>query len=95
MDFEPRLPDDGINVSKTHPVSELALLLGGLVAVVLLLMAAVALSLDWIVPRLPVTLEKRIFAPTCRSSSAFEPMILRAMIDDAACPNKHALTLWP
>lgn len=63
MAFEPRLPDDSFNVSKTHPLAELALLLGGLMAAMVLLVAGVALALDWIVPRLPVGLEQRLFAP--------------------------------
>ena len=63
MEFEPKLPEDGINVSKTHPISELVLLLGGLVAVVVVIVVSVALTLDLVVPRLPVGLERRLFAP--------------------------------
>ncbi len=62
MSFDPSLPEDGINVSRTHPLREAALLVCGLLAVVAAIVVAAALLVDVLVPRLPVGLEQRLFA---------------------------------
>jgi Zn-dependent protease with chaperone function len=62
MSFDPSLPEDGINVSRSHPLREAALLVGGVVAVVVAIGVAAALLVDLVVPRLPVGLERRLFA---------------------------------
>jgi Zn-dependent protease with chaperone function len=55
VSFEPRLPDDRVNVSGTNPLAEAGLLVGGLVAVVVAI--AVASSLVMV----PTSLEVRVF----------------------------------
>lgn len=64
MRYEPKLPDDRVNVSPTHPLREAAFLLGGVVAVVLVFVVFVATTIDLIVPRLPPGLEMSLFAPS-------------------------------
>lgn len=61
MKFDPALPADGVNVTPTHPLSELGLLLGGLVALVVLLVAGLSLAIDQLVPRIDPALEARLF----------------------------------
>jgi Zn-dependent protease with chaperone function len=61
VSFDPALPDDRVNVSRTHPLREAALLIGGLVGVVALLAVLTALAVDLVVPRLPPRLEMKIF----------------------------------
>jgi Zn-dependent protease with chaperone function len=61
VSFEPRLPDERVNVSERNPLAEGALLVGGLTAVVALLALTAALAADWLVPRLPPGLEVRLF----------------------------------
>ncbi|MFQ5513475.1 MAG: M48 family metallopeptidase [Myxococcota bacterium] len=61
MEFEPRLPRDGINVSRRHPLREaavLAALVGGLVIGVAL---AGIVAVELIVPRLPPSVERTLF----------------------------------
>jgi Zn-dependent protease with chaperone function len=62
VSFDPKLPDDDVNVSPTHPLREAALLLGGVAGAVVLLAVGLALLVDLTVPRLPTGLERRIFA---------------------------------
>ncbi len=61
MEFDPGLPDDRVNVSGTHPLREAFILVGGLVGIVVALAVGSALVVDEIVPRLPTTLEVRVF----------------------------------
>jgi Zn-dependent protease with chaperone function len=61
VSFEPRLPDERVNVSERNPLAEAALLVGGLTAVVALLALGAALAADWLVPRLPPGLEMKLF----------------------------------
>ena len=61
MDYEGRLPDEGINTSPEHPLRELAWLLGGFVALVVGCAVAAALLVDRLVPLLPPELEARLF----------------------------------
>jgi len=61
VSFDPRLPDDRVNVSGTNPLAEAGLLVGGLVAVVVAIAVASSLVMEWLVPRLPTSLEMRVF----------------------------------
>jgi Zn-dependent protease with chaperone function len=61
VSFDPSLPEEGANVSPTHPLREAALLVGGLVGVAVLLALALALLVDLLVPHLPPRLESRLF----------------------------------
>jgi len=61
VSFDPRLPPEN-NVSPTHPLAELAALLGGILLAAVLLTAGATLALDWLVPHLPASLEQRVFS---------------------------------
>lgn len=57
MKIENRLPAEGINASREHPLKEFAWLAGGAIAVVIALVAAVAYGAQWIAPRVPFAYE--------------------------------------
>ena len=62
MKFDPSLPEDGINVSRTHPLREALLLVGGVVAIAIALAFAAGVAADFVAPRIPVELEQRLFS---------------------------------
>jgi Zn-dependent protease with chaperone function len=57
MEYDSRLPDEGINTSAEHPLREFALLVGGLVGAALAFIAIAAVVIDRLVPRTPPALE--------------------------------------
>jgi Zn-dependent protease with chaperone function len=60
--FDPSLPEDGINVSRAHPLREALLLVGGVVAVAAAVAVAVAVVADLAAPHIPIELEARLFS---------------------------------
>ena len=82
MKFDPSLPRDGINVSRTHPLREALLLVLGVVAVAAAITATLAVAVDFAAPRIPTALETRLF------SSWFSGEAER---DDQASPREQAL----
>ncbi len=62
MKFKPSLPEDGINVSHTHPLREALLLVGAVVAIGAAVATAVAVSVDLAAPHIPIELEARLFS---------------------------------
>ncbi|MCH7643278.1 MAG: M48 family metallopeptidase [Myxococcales bacterium] len=62
MKFKPSLPEDGINVSHTHPLREALLLVGGVVAIGAAVATAVAVAVDLAAPHIPIELEARLFS---------------------------------
>jgi Zn-dependent protease with chaperone function len=54
---ENRLPAEGINASREHPLKEFAWLMGGAVAVVVVLVVVVSYCARWIAPRIPFEYE--------------------------------------
>ena len=60
MKFTPRRMETNVNVSKTHPLKEFAILAGGLLALVIGVYLALGLAVDLIVPRLSMDLEKKL-----------------------------------
>jgi Zn-dependent protease with chaperone function len=60
--FDPSLPRDGINVSRTHPLREALLLVLGVMAVAAVIAAALAVVVDFAAPRIPAALEARLFS---------------------------------
>ncbi len=62
MKFDPSLPEDGINVSRTHPLREALLLVGGVAAIALAVAAVAAVSVDLVAPHIPIELEVRLFS---------------------------------
>lgn len=61
MRFESNLPDDRVNVSEGSAVREAALLVVGVAAAGAALTVLLALAIEAIVPRVPATLESRLF----------------------------------
>ncbi len=57
MKFTARYPRDNVNVSKTHPLTELAWMLGGLASIGVLLFVVLGLATDLAVERIPPRLE--------------------------------------
>jgi Zn-dependent protease with chaperone function len=84
--FDPGLPDDSVNVSGTNPIVEAGVLVGGLLAIVVALAVVSSVTMEWIVPRLPIGLEVRLFGggwlPDAASADAD---------DDAPDPREAAL----
>jgi predicted Zn-dependent protease len=60
--FDPSLPEDGINVSRAHPLREALLLVGGVVAIGAAAAVAVAIAADLVAPHIPIQLEARLFS---------------------------------
>jgi Zn-dependent protease with chaperone function len=61
VEFDSKLPDEGINTSDESPMREFALLIAGLVGAALACVAIAALAVDRLVPLLPPALEARWF----------------------------------
>jgi Zn-dependent protease with chaperone function len=60
--FDPSLPEDGINVSHTHPLREALVLVGGVVAIAAVVALTLSIAVDLAAPRIPVELEVRWFS---------------------------------
>ncbi len=60
MEYIPRLPDESVNVSEVNPLTELVVLLGGMVAVVGVLYFLLGFAVDLTVQYLPVEMERRL-----------------------------------
>ena len=60
--FNSKLPDDRVNLSEEHPVKDLALLLGGIITVVIVIVMGAGLLLDVLIPKIPVSVERVIFS---------------------------------
>jgi beta-barrel assembly-enhancing protease len=73
MEYDPKLPADGINTTAEHPLREFALLVAGLVGVVLALIALAALAVDRLVPLVPPALEGRWFGGLADAVAAEDP----------------------
>ncbi|MEM7409601.1 MAG: M48 family metallopeptidase [Myxococcota bacterium] len=86
MEFEGRLPEEGINTSKEHPLREFFVLVGGLVGGAVLFVTVVAVSIDLLVPLLPPSWEVRIFsadwlAPDAEGESEPRDVALQELLD--------------
>lgn len=73
MKFDARLPADGVNVTPTHPLEELGVLLGGLLGIVVALLLAATLAIDHLVPMLPADVEARLFGHFGSADQADDP----------------------
>jgi len=60
--FDPSIPEDGINVSRTHPLREALLLVGGVAAIAIAVAVAAAVAVDLVAPHIPIELEVRLFS---------------------------------
>lgn len=61
MRWEPREPPEGINVSRTHPLAELATLATGIAIATAVFVALGAFLVEGVVARLPAGVEVRVF----------------------------------
>jgi Zn-dependent protease with chaperone function len=73
MEYDPKLPAEGINTSDDHPLREFALLVAGLVGAVLALFAIAALAVDRLVPLVPPALEARWFGGLADAVAEADP----------------------
>ena len=62
MRFDPKLPDERVNVSPQHPLRDAALLVAGVCAVSIFAVVAISLTIDLLVPYLPASIESKVFA---------------------------------
>jgi Zn-dependent protease with chaperone function len=60
--FDPSIPEDEINVSRTHPLREALLLVGGVAAIAIAVAVAAAVTVDLVAPHIPIELEVRLFS---------------------------------
>ncbi len=60
MRFDPALPDEGINVSQSHPVKEVITLVSGIIVVGLTVSLIIATAVEWVVPLIPVSWEMKM-----------------------------------
>lgn len=67
MSFVPRLPDESVNTSNTHPLREALALLAGVVLLGFAAVLVLGWSLDGILGLLPPSWEARVFEPFARS----------------------------
>lgn len=58
MKFTPRQLDENVNVSKTHPLTELFWLLGGLILIAGLVFVLLGFAADWAATKAPVSVER-------------------------------------
>lgn len=75
MRLENRLPEEGINSSREHPLREAAWLIGAVLASFALALALIGLGARWLAPKLPFSVELRLMAqfedaPQAASSAA-------------------------
>ena len=61
MEYRPRAPRDGVNVTPTHPAREALTLVVGVVALVVALVSAAFLVVELGVRFVPASLEVRVF----------------------------------
>lgn len=60
MKLENRLPAEGINATREHPLKEFAWLAGGVLGVLALVTVLVAYGAQWLAPRIPFEYETRL-----------------------------------
>jgi len=77
MNFDPSLPDEGINVSRSHPLREALLLVLGVIGVTVAVVASIGFAVDWVAPLIPPDAEVYLFA------DSFDPAAEQAEPDAA------------
>jgi Zn-dependent protease with chaperone function len=88
--FDPSLPHDGINVSSTHPLREACVLVLGVVAITAAIAATLAVAIDFAAPRIPASLEVRLFSgwfdggSANRESASPREQVVAALLDRIA-----------
>lgn len=104
MSFDPSLPEDGINVSPTHPLREALQLVLAVAVIAAALAAALAALVDLLVPRVPPALEARWFSgwlggETQPEDADAEQLQLTALLDRMAAhwvdnPYRLSVVVW-
>jgi predicted Zn-dependent protease len=61
VEYRPRLPREGVNVTDRHPLAELVTLVAGITAVVAVLMVAAFLFVEVVIRWVPPSFESRVF----------------------------------
>jgi predicted Zn-dependent protease len=62
MRFDPKLPDDRVNVSVQHPLRDATLLVAGVCGLAVIVVLAISLTVDLLVPYIPPVVELRFFS---------------------------------
>ena len=62
VQFNPKLPDDSVNIREESPLKDLFLLVPSIVCGVVLLVFVVGFTLDIIIPYIPISVEQKIFS---------------------------------
>ena len=60
MKYVPKELRGNVNVSRTSPLKEFAILLGGILGIIIVVYAALGIALDFIVTSLPVSIEQKL-----------------------------------
>ena len=87
MKYTPRRLKTNVNVTPTHPLKELAVLVGGLLAIVLGFYILLGFAVDLIAPRISIDLETKLAAPFIRKFQSDTPAsdkerYLQSLVDD-------------
>ncbi len=62
MRFDPKLPDDRVNISAQHPLRDAALLVAGVCGLAVVVVLAISLAIDLLVPYIPPAVELKLFS---------------------------------
>ena len=60
MKFNPKLPDDSVNIPKESLLDDLLLMLGGVIGIIVIVYFTLGLVVDMVVPHLPISIENEI-----------------------------------
>ena len=77
MKFTPRLPGENVNVSRTHPLAELAWMLGGLALILSLFYLLIGLAVEIVAERLPAGAERWLGRQALQNFAAAESPLLQ------------------
>ena len=61
--FNPKLPDDSVNLSQESPLRDLILLVTGALAILTLLVFGIGFTLDLLIPHVPISVEQKLLSP--------------------------------
>ena len=86
----PQIPE-GINTSKVHPLKDFAILTGGALVLIGIVLFSLALLADWLAPKIPFSVEQRLtamytqtLAPTQNKILSTEERMLKEYLQDLA-----------
>lgn len=58
--FNPKLPDDSVNLSEESPLRDLILLVTGSIGVIIALVFVMGFTLDLLIPHIPISIEQKV-----------------------------------